>query len=454
MKIVILGAGSARTPSLVSLLYQNRKSLNLDVITFYDIDEQRLIMAETLTHALLEDTSDVRLEIAKTAREAFTGADFVLASIRVGLEEARARDERIALKHNVIGQETTGAVGFSSALRSIPAMIKYAKLLDEVAPNAWLINFTNPSSIITQGLFTVRQHHTVGICDHPMTMRTRIAKVFGIDPEDMMLKYSGLNHLGWASRIEYRGIDLIPELLASKEKREAISKQFLYSEDLISMLQAVPNEYLYYFYYRNLALANQLKAEETRGEFLCRIDTEFQKEVAQIPATDHDGLVLALAKYMNRREETYLRIERGALKKIEKLPPREEIVAHGFGYAGVALDIMKALIHNQPKEVIVNLPVSDKFPGLHPDDVAELNCMIKDGIIVPLPTIPLHRQSLALVQTIKAYERLTVDASLSGSREIAVRALTLHPLICSFDLAKSLVDSYLDVNSAYLPQFK
>ncbi len=453
MKIALVGAGSLRTPSLVSLFYDHKKELGLDTIALFDTNQQRVAVSKKLTKAILPESPGLKLPVCSTIAEALSGADFVITSIRVGMQDARARDERIALQHGVIGQETTGAGGFSYALRTVPVMVEYAEQIEKRCPTAWLINFTNPSSIVTQAICTVRTRRTVGICDHPQAMRERIATVLGLPTDSLSVSYGGLNHLGWITSVRHNGKELLSDLLSNAEKRKNLSRYFLYDDELLEFLGVVPNEYLRYFYYPSRELRKLLELDETRGDFLSRIDNEFYRETERLPNEARESLAQSLCRYMDKRAEHYISPDSPHDAGSTPVDVRFKIREHGYSYGAVALDIMSALVSGVEREVIVNQQVGDRFPGLAPDDVAELTCRVGgDGIeVLPAPELP--REALALVQTIKAYERLVVEAALKGSRQMAIRALMHHPLVASFELARDLVDSYLHEHARYLPRF-
>src|SRR4029450_129270 len=194
MKLTMLGAG-VRAPFVLRGLVRHQEELGLTEVTLHDPDGARLDTMTALGRSLCAawgGTFEVRGDAAP--RAALADARFVFAAIRPGQERARTFDEELPLKHGVLGQETTGPGGFAMAMRTIPAMLEHARLIEEVAPSALLVNFTNPVGIVTQALHDGSSIHVVGVCDGPVSMERRIAAFLGVAGDAVHADYAGLNH--------------------------------------------------------------------------------------------------------------------------------------------------------------------------------------------------------------------------------------------------------------------
>jgi len=261
MKIALIGGGSVRTPALAYALAGHWAHLPVTELALYDIDARRQAMTGLVTARLLEGAdAGFRLVMADCPEAAIDGARFVIVSVRVGGQQARALDERIALDHGCIGQETTGPAGLAYALRSIPVVQHYAGLAGRLAPQAWLINFTNPAGLVSQALGAVSPVPVVGVCDSPQVIAGQIARATNLPEVELDWRYSGLNHLGWVTSVRYRGHEILPALIADEAALQRLVAGDLVPAGLVRHLGVVPNEYCYYYYYREQALQRQQAA--------------------------------------------------------------------------------------------------------------------------------------------------------------------------------------------------
>ena len=455
MKVALIGGGGARTPAALYALARGGSLLPVEQVALYDRDLARMRAMKRVCESLLHGLeTPLRITFAEEAETAIAGADFVIVSVRVGGQAGRAADERIALQCGCIGQETTGPGGFSYALRSIPVVGYYAELAGRLAPNAWLINFTNPAGLVTQALNQVSPVPIVGVCDSPQVLARRVCDAAGIPEDQLDWRYSGLNHLGWLSSARYRDREVLPAIIADDSALARLAQDDLIPPSLIRHLGAVPNEYCYYYYLRDQALERQLAARETRGQLLARLDGQLEQDLAQAGPEDADQLVVCYGQYYKAREESYLAAERQTPRRLPEQSLRELILSGGQGYMEVAFKIIAGLGGLGNERAVLNVSNSSGvIPGMKEDDIVETMCEITPDGILPLPGPPLLPESLALLQMVKAYERLTADAARTGSRWLAIRALTHHPLVASYPLAEKLVDAYLLEHRAFLPQF-
>lgn len=454
MKVAIIGGGGARIPAVIHALAAHHPKLPIREVAFYDTNRHRLRLVEHLSRSILADCRQpFAVSFAEEPAEAIAGSAFVIVSVRPGGQAARAIDERIALNYGCIGQETTGAAGFSFALRTIPVVQEYAELTARLAPRAWLINFTNPAGLVTQALHDRTPVPILGVCDSPHAIGRRIAEVTGLPESELNWTYAGLNHLGWVTSVHHRGRPLLPDLIADKQALAALLKDELLPPDLVRQLAALPNEYCYFYYCRDLALASQLASPETRGELLARLEKQLEDTLASLDPDDCGSWLEAYGHYLREREATYLATERRGRRQLATQTTKDLILAGGEGYIGVAIKVMSALAGHAHERLVLNVANMGIIRGLEDDDIVEVMCEVTADGITPIPGPPLRPETLALIRLVKAYERLTSEAALQGSRVLAVRALTHHPLVNSYPLATQLVDAYLRAHKEYLPRF-
>jgi 6-phospho-beta-glucosidase len=450
MKLLLLGAG-VRTPLLLHGLIRRQQTLGLTEVRLYDNDPARLTTMGAFARYLAErQGASFRVEVFEDFRAAATGAGFVFSAIRVGQEQQRVLDERIPLKYGVLGQETTGPGGFAMALRTIPVVLDYARVLHEVAPDAWFVNFTNPAGLITQALLTHSPlRRVIGICDTPTAMLTSLAAFLQQPPEAIYADYFGLNHLGWIRRVLIGGRDMVPELLDRYEELAATDQEWaLFDPALVRMLGMLPNEYLYYYYYREQAVQNILAAQTTRGEQLREINTPLWHALSQCLDDDRPDEALQLYEaQMMERNASYMARESGHAKAE---PPKDTSIFAGEGYAGLAMAVMEAVVQAQQRTLILNVRNNGCLRELGDDDVVEAVCVVDQHGAVPIAQPPMPQVAAPLVQSVKAYERLTITAAVTGSYDAALAALTIHPLVMSYPVGKKILDDYLHAGNCEL----
>lgn len=446
MKLTVLGSG-VRTPLLIKGIVRRR--LPVAEVTLHDSDPARLdTMTRFCAHLSTRWDAGFEVRAEPEAAGAIEGAAFVLSAIRAGGDEARVVDERVPLAHGVLGQETTGPGGFAMALRTIPVALRFAHLVEEMAPDAWLINFTNPAGLITQAL----THHTsikvIGICDSPTAMKRSIATVLGVPGDQVELDYFGLNHLGWVRRVLVDGIDCIPELLDRySELQEAGHEWALFDAGLVRDLGMLPNEYLYYFYFRERAVANIARSGTTRAQELLGLNQSLWAELHRYVA--EGGFETALRAYeraLAARSASYMAAESGGAPR----PVPAEDLFEGEGYEGLAMAAISAITGALPTPLIVNVPHRGAVEGFDDLDVFELPARLDHSGATPLEVGTVPEICRALLTPVKVYERLAVRAAVEGSYKAALQALSVHPLVASYGLARVILKDYLDQHGAAL----
>jgi 6-phospho-beta-glucosidase len=454
MKLALIGGGGVRAPLFVASALRRAERIGLDEICLMDIDADKLSVFGALCREVARAAgSPVRITSTTDARQAFEGVRYVVTTIRVGGDEGRVFDERIALRHGLLGQETTGPGGFAMALRSIPAVLGYAALLEKVSPGAWTFNFTNPAGLVTQALRDNGFRRTVGICDAANEAQFSVARWLNMDNKTLRAEVFGLNHLSWGRRVTHNGQDLLGPLL-----RDAgfLSSTMLnvFDPELVQEVGMWMNEYLYYFHYADEAVHKISTEERTRGEEIRELNRHLLKQLKSISVErDPAAALKAYYGYEARRSSTYMYYARS------DAPTPEEADEHvpeplpgetGEGYAGVALSIIEALETGNPLYTGLNVPNEGAINCMRPGDVVEVSCVVDRDGIRPLPIGDIPEAQELLMRSVKRYERLTVEAIMQRSRQKAVMALMAHPLVLSYSLAQTLVDQYLTVHAPYI----
>ncbi|GAB2884225.1 6-phospho-beta-glucosidase [Streptomyces mayteni] len=408
--------------------------MTLSEVTLFDSDpvRARAIASVLAAQAVgVEDAPAVR--IATDLDDALRGADFVFCAMRVGGTAGRVRDERVPLAEGVLGQETVGAGGVLYGLRTVPVALRIADRMRAVAPDAWLINFTNPAGMVTEAMASRLGHRVIGICDSPVGLVRRAARAAGADPAAVGYGYIGLNHLGWLLSLTLRGRDLLPGLLADDAALASFEEGRLFGADWLRSLGALPNEYLHYYYAARETLTAAREAAETRGEFLDRQQGAFFDEAARAATPE-----LALAAWERtrlEREETYGAESRAASGG----GARDACDLAGGGYERVALDLMHAIAGDRRTRLILNVRNGGSVPALPDDAIIETVCEVDAHGAHPVPCVLPGLAEIGLMLQVKAVERATIEAATTRSRAAGVRALALHPLVDSTGVASRII---------------
>ncbi|MHB1627085.1 MAG: 6-phospho-beta-glucosidase [Bacilli bacterium] len=455
MKLVILGGAGLRTPLFISGLVKTRQEVHFDEVVLFDPDEERMALIGELNRYLVESAgSPFRLTLASDLRSALAGADFIFSAPRVGQDAGRLFDETVALKHGVIGQETTGPGGFATALRTIPVLLEYAKVIREAAPNAWVLNFTNPSGLIAQALNDYGGINMIGVCDSPSGMAKRLARYLSFPQDSLQIDYFGLNHLGWVRHVWSQGRDHLPGLLAHYDDLRAKDSEFgFFDTELVQNIGMLPNEHLYYFYYRQESVDNILSSGLTRGGQIKQLNDKLMGSLRRlVPQGDLAKSWSVYLEAIEQRRVTYMSRETtGQLHRQHDRKPEDVLMG---GYEEMALSVIRCLITGEQAVLTINVPNRGAIAGFAANDVVEIPCLVGASGYAPLTVGEIPAMSRALMEPVKTYERLTVEAAVHGDYRAALNALTVHPLVPSFHAAKSMLDEYLEVHKEYLPQFK
>lgn len=449
MKLTIIGGGGFRVPLVYKALLADRSQARVTQLRLYDTDEVRLrAIAEVLSELEKQGEDPPELIVTTDVARALAGTDFIFSAMRVGGTRGRAVDETIALKHAVIGQETVGAGGISYALRCIPAVRELVGQIQRHAPDAWVLNFTNPAGVVTEVMQRDLGDKVVGICDSPLGLARRALDALrgaGLVAPDVprpdsgseriRIGYAGLNHLGWITSLEVDGSEVLPLLLERPQLIESFEEGRLFGTPLIQALRALPNEYLHYYYYARENFAVDSVAEKTRGIFLDEQQGRFYREATRAG----EGAYERWNATRREREETYMASNREAAGDFE----RDQEDLETGGYDQVALAIMHAIANDRPAQLILNVANRGSLPELDDDAVVEMPCRVDGRGVTRLPGVSLPEHGRGLVVNAKAVERYTIRAAIAGSRADALLALTHHPLVGSFRVAEELLDDLI-----------
>ncbi len=516
-KFTVIGGGSSYTPELVQGLIARKEALPLRELVLVDVPEgrEKVETIAALSRRMLEKAglgsgtgrggyasggsgaghgagsggragsgATVRVEFDR--RRAIEGADFVVSQFRVGGLQARARDEHIPLRYDVIGQETTGPGGFAKALRTIPVALGVAKDILELAPDAWLMNFTNPAGIVTEA---ITKHapgvKVIGLCNVPISIQRTICKFMDVEPWRVEIDLVGLNHLGWIRAIRFDGQDILPNVLSLP----VVEEQFVQNipgaktaalRPLLSALGMLPSPYLQYYYFRQELLAEEKEriasGKGSRADEVMAVEKElFAKyrdpDLAEKPPelskrggayyseAALDVMVSLVGKAggpadgpRNRHIVNVVNRRAGSApgRQAAGAPARTATdrgsAAGRAGAAAGAGGATGAAASGDPAGDLV-------LPDLPPDVVVETPCLVGPGGAYPVGGGPLPLSIRGLVEQVKAYEELTVEAAVTGSRDKAFLALVNHPLVPGAEVARALLEDILEANKDYLPTF-
>ena len=422
MKLAIIGGGGFRVPLLYGALLQRRP---FDEIVLHDVDAERLErIGQVLEGQAAEHGERVPFRTTTDLDDALEGAGFVFIAIRVGGLEGRTIDEGVPLGQGVLGQETIGAGGICFALRTIPAAVEVA----ERAPGAWIINFTNPAGMVTEALQQVVGDRAIGICDTPSGLCRRVAAVLG--GSALQFDYFGLNHLGWLKGVHDASGDRLPELLADDAALERLEEGRVFGAEWLRSLGMVPSEYLYYFYFASETVA--ALGERPRGAYLVEQQAGFYAATGDTPEQ-------ALARWRaakDERDRTYMAEARDGHEGSSHAEDEPG------GYEAEALAVVEAITADAGAVRILNVANRSALPFLDERAVVEVPCVVSASGVRPLAVGPVPDHARALVETVKAVERTTIDAALTGSTSLAVKALALHPLVPSVTAAREIFAGY------------
>jgi 6-phospho-beta-glucosidase len=421
-RVAVIGAGSSYTPELIEGLISHARTFELSQLAFSDVDHERGAIIAAFAKRMFE-AAKLPVEVLFTgeAREAIAGAEFVLAQVRVGKMAARVLDERIPMKYGLLGQETTGLGGMVCAFRTIPVIMEIARAIEELAPEAWLINFSNPSGLVAEAVSNATGAKIIGLCNVPLKLIKGAKELLGESGFDF--DFVGLNHLCWLTGAYINGEEQLSKILDKPLELSGLANipDMPYPMEQLRSMGAIPCGYLNYYCFHEEMVKKTIQAEKTRGE----ICLDLEKELFEMYK---DISVCAKPAALSKRG--------------------------GELYSEAAVSLMDSIANDTKDIHVVNVQNQGTLPFLDPTDVSECKCLVDSNGPHPLPQNRLPNESIiGLVQIVKAYEKLVCKAALTGSYEMALAAINTNPLTLGKANAKLAMDEMLRKSKDYLPQF-
>ncbi len=433
LKVVTIGGGSSYTPELVEGLIKRYDTLPVRDLWLVDIPEgeEKLNIVGNLAKRMVAKAGvPIDIHLTLDRREALKDADFVTTQIRVGLLKARAKDEHIPLKYGVIGQETNGPGGLFKGLRTIPVILDIAREMNELCPNAWLINFSNPAGMVTEALLRYGEFDKViGLCNIPIGMRMRVARMLDVEAHRICIDFAGLNHMVFGLNVYLDGENVTERLLALMvgEKTPGLTAKNIpdieWEPEFIKALGVLPCPYLKYYFQTDEMLREQqavVKEQGTRAEVVQKLEEEL------------------FELYKN--------------PDLDTKPPQLE-KRGGAYYSDAACSLIDSIFNDRRDIQAVNVRNSGAIASIPAESAVEVNCVITRDGPKPIAVGDLPVPVRGLVQQIKSFERVAAEAAVTGDYHTALLAMTINPLVPSDAIAKRMLDEMLEAHQAYLPQF-
>ncbi|MFI8625615.1 6-phospho-beta-glucosidase [Bacillus altitudinis] len=432
IKIVTIGGGSSYTPELVEGFIKRYQELPVKELWLVDIEagQEKLNIVGALAKRMVEKAGlPIEVHLTLDRRAALKDADFVTTQFRVGLLEARAKDERIPLKYGVIGQETNGPGGLFKGLRTIPVILDIVKDMEELCPDAWLVNFTNPAGMVTEAVLRYTNlKKVVGLCNVPIGIKMGIAKALDVDVERIEVQFAGLNHMVYGLDVYLDGVSIMDQVLdklgnpnSQWSMRNIEAKNW--EPSFVKGLGVIPCPYHRYYYKTKDMLEEEQKAAQEKGT---------RAEVVQ--QVEHELFELY--------KDPDLSIKPPQLEK-----------RGGAYYSDAACNLISSIYNDKHDIQPVNTVNRGAIASIPAESAVEVNCIItKDGP-KPIATGDLPVAVRGLVQQIKSFERVAAEAAVTGDYETALVAMTINPLVPSDEIAKQILDEMLEAHREYLPQF-
>ncbi|OUQ35039.1 6-phospho-beta-glucosidase [Massilimicrobiota timonensis] len=434
VKIVTIGGGSSYTPELVEGFIKRYDHLPVKELWLVDIEagREKLETVGALAKRMVKKAGvPMKIILSYDRREALKDADFVTTQMRIGRLPARVLDERIPLSHGMIGQETNGAGGMFKAFRTIPVILDIVKDIEELCPNAWLINFTNPAGMVTEAILRYTNFKkAIGLCNVPVNMVAGFAKMLNVDESQVTMQIQGVNHFIFATDVFVDGVSRFDELLnqyAHLKPEDTIQmKNFVslpYSPSFIKGLKAIPCPYHNYYFFTKEQLEEELEQFKTgtvRGEVVSKTEEE----------------LFELYSHEELQEK-----------------PEQLAMRGGAKYSDAACNLIASIYTNKGDIQYVDVRNNGAIADLPMDSAVEVACRITANGPQPIATGTLKLPISGYVQMMKTFERLVIEAAIKGDRDLAVTALNMNPLCPSDEIANTVIDELLEAHKDYLPQF-
>ncbi|MDR1971897.1 MAG: 6-phospho-beta-glucosidase [Treponema sp.] len=432
LKVATIGGGSSYTPELVDGFIKRYHEFPLKELWLVDIEagrEKQEIVGNLAKRMAAKAGLPIDIHMTLDRRAALEGADFITTQFRVGLLEARIKDERLPLKYNVIGQETNGPGGLFKGLRTIPVILDIIKDAEELCPDAWMINFTNPSGMVTEAVFRYTNWKKfIGLCNVPIGIERSVAEMFGVEPSRVRIDFAGLNHMVFGLKVYIDGRDRTDEAVkktARPDSEFSMKNVFFvpWVPEFIEALGVLPCPYHRYYYKTAEMLAHALEeaAEKgTRAEVVKKIETDLFEKYKD-PGLD--------------------------------VKPPELDKRGGAHYSDAACNLISS-IYNDKKDIqYVNTLNRGAIPFLPNDVAVEVSAVITRSGAFPVSVGDLPVACQGLVYSIKSFERVAAEAAVTGDYKKALLAMVINPLVPGDKAAKELLDEMLQAHKEHLPQF-
>ncbi len=420
--LAVIGSGSTYCPELIDGFLKAKDSLNLVKVSFMDIDERKRNIVGNLCVRMLEKAGvDCEVVMTDDLDTALQGANFVVTQIRVGKLPARHLDESIPRKYDLIGQETTGIGGCFKALRTIPVIKHICDRIEAICPDAWLINFTNPSGIITEFVLNHTNVKNIGLCNVPIDMLDDVKEITGLDSD---ITYLGLNHLSWITSVKKDGEELLPSLIENgfSPKVMANIKDDGFDIECLKTIQALPSSYLQYYYCREAKLNHQREGDKTRAQVCMEIEEDLLK--------------------MYQDEE--LCVKPALLDK-----------RGGHKYSLAAVSLIDSIANDKKDVHVVNIKNNGTLDFMADDDVVEIAAVIGADGATPVKVDKVESKHIInLMRVVKAYEKYTVEGAVTGDESKVIEGLLVHPLVGDYEKATKCFNELKEAHKEFLPEFK
>lgn len=437
IKIVTIGGGSSYTPELVEGFIKRYDELPVRELWLVDIPagEKKLQIVGALARRMVEKAGvPIEIHLTLDRRRALENADFVTTQIRVGLLDARVKDEKIPLKYGVIGQETNGPGGLFKGLRTIPVILDICRDMEELCPNAWLINFTNPAGMVTEAVLRyTNRKKVIGLCNVPIGMKMGVASLLGVDASRVHasrvhIDFAGLNHMVFGLGVYLDGENVTAQVIdkLTGETSGITMKNILdlgWDKDFIKALGILPCPYHRYYYQTRAMLEHELEEAQKGG---------------------------TRAEIVKRVEEELFELYKDPDLSIK--PPQLE-KRGGAYYSEAACNLIHSIYNDKRDIQPVNVRNNGAIASIPDDSAVEVNCVITREGPIPLTVGDLPVPVRGLVQQIKSFERVAAEAAVTGSYHQALLAMTINPLVPGDAVARQILDEMLEAHKDYLPQF-
>ena len=435
--IVVAGGGSTFTPGIVLMLLDNLDKFPIRQIKFYDNDAERQeIIAKACDVIIKEKAPDINFVYTTDPETAFTDVDFVMAHIRVGKYAMREKDEKIPLKHGVLGQETCGPGGIAYGMRSIGGVIELVDYMEKYSPNAWMLNYSNPAAIVAEATRRLRPNSKIlNICDMPIGIELRMAEMLGLESrKDMVIRYFGLNHFGWWTDIrDKEGNDLMPALkekvakvgynvpIEGENTEASWNDTFTKAKDVFAVdPTTLPNTYLKYYLFPDYVVEHS-NPNHTRAN-----------------------------EVMEGREKFVF----GECKAIAEKGTAKDSKLHVDDHASYIVDLARAIAYNTKERMLLIVENDGALSNTAPPAMVEVPCLVGSNGPEKIVQGKIPQFQKGLMEQQVSVEKLTVEAWIEGSYQKLWQAITLSRTVPSASVAKAILDDLIEANKDFWPVLK